>query len=316
MIGNISKSKAEKGDALTFDMLTEAEKASLSPKPDWNQTDSLKADFIKNKPPITYLGLLTDETMLDGIYNKGVYFYEKAENTSAVERLSVEILIVKTNIFRISIGDRLTVTQFRLSTNESRVSQWNCEFDENGDLKSAVITEDGWKKWTPYVVIDSGFDGESTNTLQNKVITKKFSTIDNELTSIKNGEIVVAHSTKATKDIQGNTIHTTYATKREVFGTPIKEFPSTLSPNKSYNFAEPPQGMLKFPLVANDGDVIYATFHVGDVVPEGLAFDNTNTSDIDIEFSPNTGYEIYGKYNGSVWIVGYSEYTITDGDVV
>lgn len=60
MIGNISKSKAEKGDALTFDMLTEAEKASLSPKPDWNQTDETKADFIKNKPD------LTNDSALDG----------------------------------------------------------------------------------------------------------------------------------------------------------------------------------------------------------------------------------------------------------
>lgn len=103
-----------------------------------------------------------------------------------------------------------------------------------------------------------------------------------------------------------------------LLASPIKEFPTTLSPNKSYNFKNIPTSMISFPSPSesNDGDVVYVTFYVGEEVPNGLAFDITHTSDIDIAFSPNTGYEIFGKYNGSKWIVNYSEYTITDGDSV
>lgn len=99
---------------------------------------------------------------------------------------------------------------------------------------------------------------------------------------------------------------------------PIKDFPTTLSPNKSYNFEVVPTSMISFPSPSEskDGDYVYVTFYVGAEVPSGLAFDITHTSDIEIEFTANTGYEIFGKFNGSKWIVNYSEYTVTDGDSV
>jgi hypothetical protein len=97
--------------------------------------------------------------------------------------------------------------------------------------------------------------------------------------------------------------------------TPITEIPATLSPNTSYNFGDVESLHTAFPAIANDGDVIYLTFMVGGANPN-ITIDFTNASDIDIETEANTGYEIYAKYNGSIWIVGYSEYTVTEGKSV
>lgn len=97
--------------------------------------------------------------------------------------------------------------------------------------------------------------------------------------------------------------------------TPITEIPATLSPNTSYNFGAVESLHTAFPSIANDGDVIYLTFMVGGANPN-ITIDFTNASDIDIETEANTGYEIYAKYNGSIWIVGYSEYTVTEGKSV
>ena len=63
--------------------------------------------------------------------------------------------------------------------------------------------------------------------------------------------------------------------------------------------------------IAKDGDVIYLTFYSG-ATPTTLTIDTTNTSDIEVVPEANTGYEIFGKYNGSVWIVNYSEYTVSE----
>ena len=44
-----------------------------------------------------------------------------------------------------------------------------------------------------------------------------------------------------------------------------------------------------------------------------LTIDTTNTCDIELIPEINTGYEIFGKFNGSIWIVNYSEYTVSEG---
>jgi len=69
---------------------------------------------------------------------------------------------------------------------------------------------------------------------------------------------------------------------------------------------------LTFPTTANDGDVIYLTFSSGEKATT-LTIDTTNTCDIEIIPEVNTGYEIFGKYNGSIWIINYSEYTVSEG---
>ena len=93
--------------------------------------------------------------------------------------------------------------------------------------------------------------------------------------------------------------------------TPITTIPTTLAANKQYNFGEVATLNLAFPTVANDGDVVYLTFKSGST-HTALTIDTTNTCDIEIIPEPNTGYEIYAKYNGSIWIVNYSEYTVSE----
>lgn len=100
--------------------------------------------------------------------------------------------------------------------------------------------------------------------------------------------------------------------KSHVYPTPITTIPTTLTPNKQYNFGEVEDLDLTFPTTANDGDVIYLTFTSGEVATN-LSIDITNTCDIEVIPDKNTGYEIFGKYNGSIWIVNYSEYTVSEG---
>lgn len=93
---------------------------------------------------------------------------------------------------------------------------------------------------------------------------------------------------------------------------PITKVPTTLWSNEQYNFGEVTELALAFPTVANDGDVIYATFITGETAT-ALTIDTTNTCDIEFVPEPHTGYEVFGKFNGSIWIVNYSEYTVSEG---
>lgn len=97
-----------------------------------------------------------------------------------------------------------------------------------------------------------------------------------------------------------------------VYQAPITTIPTTLSPNKQYNFGEVTELALAFPMEAEDGDVIYATFMTGETAT-ALTIDTTNTCDIEFVPEPHTGYEVFGKFNGSIWIVNYSEYTVSEG---
>ena len=93
--------------------------------------------------------------------------------------------------------------------------------------------------------------------------------------------------------------------------TPIKTIPDTLELNKEYNFGEVTELALAFPTVANDGDVIYLTFKSG-ATPTTLSIDTTNTVDIEIIPEANCYYDIFAKYNGTVWLVNYGEYQIDE----
>jgi hypothetical protein len=97
-----------------------------------------------------------------------------------------------------------------------------------------------------------------------------------------------------------------------IYQTPITEIPTTLERNKRYNFGEVTELALAFPTIAYDGDVIYATFITGKTATS-LTIDTTNTCDIEFIPEVNTGYEVYGTFNDSIWIVNYSEYTVSEG---
>lgn len=97
-----------------------------------------------------------------------------------------------------------------------------------------------------------------------------------------------------------------------LYPKPQRDISAVLKPNTQYNFGETASLNLAFPTVANDGDVIYATFMTGETAT-ALTIDTTNTCDIELIPEINTGYEIFGKFNGSIWIVNYSEYTVSEG---
>ena len=93
---------------------------------------------------------------------------------------------------------------------------------------------------------------------------------------------------------------------------PEKTIPSTLVANTSYNFGEVTELSLSFPTDAIDGDIIYITFTSG-VTATNLIVNTTNTSDFELIPEINSGYEIYGKFNGTLWILSDFEYTYTIG---
>ena len=92
---------------------------------------------------------------------------------------------------------------------------------------------------------------------------------------------------------------------------PITEAPTTLEANKEYSLGELEELSIVFPSVASKGDVIYLTFKSG-AVATTLAIDTTNTTDIEIVPEPNCYYDIFAKFNGSVWLVNYSEYLVSE----
>ena len=97
----------------------------------------------------------------------------------------------------------------------------------------------------------------------------------------------------------------------DIHQEPITDVPTTLVRNKQYNLGERASLNLSFPTQAYDGDVIYLTFKSG-ATPTALTIDTTNTCDIECIPEANTGYEIFGKFNGEIWIVNYSEYTVSE----
>ena len=115
---------------------------------------------------------------------------------------------------------------------------------------------------------------------------------------------------KAKTDMNGNQIDITYATKTELRPTPITSTATAITANNSYNYGEQTELSIAFPTTANDGDVVYITFTSG-ATATVLTLNTTNTSDIELIPEANTGYEIYAKYNGTIWIVNYSDYTVT-----
>lgn len=166
----------------------------------------------------------------------------------------------------------------------------------------------------------------------NDILTLKADTVelkrlkDSLVNSLVSGEIVVGdatHANYATEasyadcDQNGDIIHLTYATKEELRPTPITSITGTLSPNQPYHLSEPPSSIAFPSSDVSDGDTVYVTFITGETAPT-VSIDTTNTTDIDIEIKANTGYEIYGKYVANIdkWIVGCSEYTVTDGEVI
>lgn len=93
---------------------------------------------------------------------------------------------------------------------------------------------------------------------------------------------------------------------------PLESITTPLLPNKQYILGEMETLSLIFPSSASAGDVVYLTFLSGDS-ETNLSIDTTNTCDIEIIPEKNTGYEVFGKFTGSLWIVNYSEFIVSEG---
>lgn len=96
-----------------------------------------------------------------------------------------------------------------------------------------------------------------------------------------------------------------------LYATPISTIPTTLETNKEYNFGEVTGLRLTFPTSAKNGDVVYLTFKSG-TTATSLLIDTTNTSDIEIIPEANCYYDIFAKFNGTIWLVNYSEYLVSE----
>lgn len=86
--------------------------------------------------------------------------------------------------------------------------------------------------------------------------------------------------------------------------------PSVLVSNSEYYLGDvSTDTSLSFPSIASQGDTIYVNFNCTSEFT--LAISGTNISDIDIDIEIGKCYEIFATFNGSIWILGYNEYTVS-----
>ena len=133
---------------------------------------------------------------------------------------------------------------------------------------------------------------------------------------LSQGEIVVSNATYAEEatnafyseiaysDGDGQNISMTYAKiQPDIYST----IHNPLVPNTTYMLGIQSVLELSFPSTAASGDVIYVEFESSES-PTNLIIDATNIYDFELIPEANTVYEVYGKYNGKMWMLGYSEY--------
>lgn len=137
---------------------------------------------------------------------------------------------------------------------------------------------------------------------------------------IENNAYLIGRTDNLLTNTTDNLVDAINEIYNDIHQEPITEIPTTLEPNKAYNFGFVHTLSLSFPTYANDGDVIYITFFAesDEGTLPNLVIDTTNTTDIELIPENSTGYEIFAKYNGNAsafgidnyWIVNYSEFTL------
>ena len=193
-----------------------------------------------------------------------------------------------------------------------------------------------WSGWTS-AYGDTGSDGFETSANKNNgeitegddwsyptssavynFVTKNTEHLVDDINELWEGKVdqgQVVYSVESIDD-EYSEIPSVYVTEQLINPQPIKAVPTTLTPNKQYNFGTIESLSLAFPILAMDGAVIYLTFKSG-ATPTALTIDTTNTCDIECIPEVNTGYEIFGKFvrtddEDGFWIVNYSEYTVSE----
>ena len=72
---------------------------------------------------------------------------------------------------------------------------------------------------------------------------------------------------------------------------------------------------IRLPITANKGDVVYINFISGED-PTTLTIDTTRAYGFELIPEPKKAYEIYGKYDGRKWMLGYAEFNVSDDDLI
>ena len=306
--------------------------AEVNVQADWNEEDDTSDAFIKNKPKI--------DAMLDPSSDNAIANHAVASEISAlgdaliISRSQIEANASKINLVDQKASDTKSELESHKRDFESLNSVVEAESEELANHRQNAFPDE--KHLTDSEKADVGKIGKieadlgdiaSIQSLKSNIVeayNELWDTVDRHgvkiyaaqsgVDNIMNGEVnvpVADFANQALTDTNGNYITDFYATKEELRPHPVYVMPSTLAPNVTYNFTTQPNITLAFPTVANDGDVIYITFECAET-STNLTVDTTNTSDIDLIPEANTGYEIYAKYNGSIWIVKYSEYTVSE----
>lgn len=312
--------------------------ATPNPRPDWNQTDETKADYIKNKPIIGDIASLTEiskdnlaldvqESLdradsaiqsLDG-YATETYVGEQIASMvdSAPETLNT------LNELAAALGNDenfATTVANQLGNKADKVDVGDIENLTTSNKSNLVNAINEVKSTTDYL---SEQDVEiETPTAPSGMGSLAPAVMEDYFRITKNGEEFETYhkywSDGLSSRVDNNIAKIDSLTRQvgnieaDLYQTPITIIPTTLEPNKQYNFGEVTELALAFPTVANDGDVIYATFITGETAT-ALTIDTTNTCDIEFVPEAHIGYEVFGKFNGLIWIVNYSEYTVSEG---
>ena len=302
MIGNISKSKGfkgDKGDPFTYEDLTDEQKAELLGGAKFADKEELESHkYNANNPH----GVTKEQVGLSNVDNtsdkdKPISDAVKEELGNKVDKVDGKGL--SSNDFTDNDKQKLDNTSETLN-NKVDYSDVVPDYDEW--FLNSSYGDDYFKK-VPSMNVFSEFYESSATFLKDKNISVN---IEEDLLD---SNVMVE---RKVPNIQ--------AVKDYINQKPITEIPTTLEPNKAYNFGIVDNLSLSFPTYANDGDVIYITFFAE--ADEGklpnLVIDTTNTTDIELIPENSTGYEIFAKYNGNAsafgidnyWIVNYSEFTL------
>ena len=170
-------------------------------------------------------------------------------------------------------------------------------------------------KGKPYVIVDESPDSVSNNPLSNKRLQEQFSDVQTDYNNQLDGVRTTFSSfhdneyaqDKSTYNQQITALFTGKQNKLTVSST----LPSTLAKDTIYSLGVVPTSLtIAFPTITNDyiGSVIYINFECSSAIT--LTLDTTNTTAIDIIPEANKGYEIFGSWNGTRWVLGYDEYDI------
>jgi hypothetical protein len=319
--------------------------------PDWNQTDETKANFIKNKPKLSKVaqsGLFKDlnyipmsftnlgdfdnigdiSGALDTCFGVGIHKFRYNIDVKSGECLVFVTrggFVGESDYRQIVIGSDLTHPKTRISTydwddTKQVWGEWSDYLSSGGitDEEKAAIAE----------ALNGKVDKEEGKGLSTNDFTDQYKNQieENTLNVGRVSDIVdennyrIGNLDNLNTDTTDNLVDAINEIYDGIYQTPIIEIPTTLEPNKAYNFGFVDNLSLSFPTYANDGDVIYITFFAesDEGTLPNLVIDTTNTTDIELIPENSTGYEIFAKYNGNAskfgidnyWIVNYSEFTL------